>query len=145
MSSIHSSDLLTATVTHDPTKQSSSPSTTPHPKQDDLSDLTPDAAPLPILIRATDGKASKPSAFHAAAAATASDHSAAGLEQHNSKATEKKQKKVKLSTIVQPDDLDTFYARYAEVCKTGMAAGLKKRDRKGRKEKRKKKMKGVAS
>ena len=46
---------------------------------------------------------------------------------------------------MQPDDLDAFYARYAEACKTGMAAGLKKRDRKGRKEKRKKKMKGVAS
>ncbi|KAI1933331.1 hypothetical protein LOZ66_006523 [Ophidiomyces ophidiicola] len=40
--------------------------------------------------------------------------------------------KVKASTIVQPEDLDTFYARYAELCKVGMV-GLKKRDRSARK------------
>lgn len=34
--------------------------------------------------------------------------------------------------MVQPDELDGFYARYAEVCKAGMTA-LKKRDRSKRK------------
>ena len=33
---------------------------------------------------------------------------------------------------MQPDDLDSFYARYADVCKAGMQA-LKKRDRSKRK------------
>lgn len=48
----------------------------------------------------------------------------------------KKESKLKLSTIVQPSELETFYARYAEVCKTGMT-GLKKRDRKLKKAKAK--------
>jgi signal recognition particle subunit SRP14 len=44
-----------------------------------------------------------------------------------------------LSTVVAPDDLDAFFVRYAEACKTGMS-GLKKRDRKkGKKDKKKKK------
>ncbi|KAF2739376.1 signal recognition particle, SRP9/SRP14 subunit [Polyplosphaeria fusca] len=49
--------------------------------------------------------------------------------------------KIKLSTVVQPDQLDAFYARYAEACKAGMS-GLKKRDKK-KKKKDKKKKKGV--
>lgn len=36
---------------------------------------------------------------------------------------------MKLSTVVAPEELEAFYARYAEVCKAGMT-GLKKRDRK---------------
>ncbi|KAH0157873.1 hypothetical protein KCU67_g7741, partial [Aureobasidium melanogenum] len=44
----------------------------------------------------------------------------------------KKSEKIKLSTVVQPDDLEAFYTRYAEVCKQGMQA-LKKRDRSKRK------------
>jgi len=67
--------------------------------------------PLPIIIRATNG---------------------------NSKA--KRDKKVKLSTIVEVDSLEGFYAKYAEVCKLGMS-GLKKRDRSKAKEKLKKKKK----
>jgi signal recognition particle subunit SRP14 len=48
--------------------------------------------------------------------------------------------KIVLSTVVKPDDLDGFFARYAEACKTGMT-GLKKRDRKkGKKDKKKKKV-----
>jgi signal recognition particle subunit SRP14 len=48
--------------------------------------------------------------------------------------------KIKLSTVVNPDALDTFYLRYADACKTGMSA-LKKRDRKkGKKDKKKKKV-----
>jgi len=49
-------------------------------------------------------------------------------------------KKVKLSTIVQPADLDAFYARYADVCKAGMTL-LKPRDRRKNKLKTKKKSK----
>ncbi|KAF2203051.1 signal recognition particle, SRP9/SRP14 subunit [Delitschia confertaspora ATCC 74209] len=49
----------------------------------------------------------------------------------------KESKKVKISTMVQPDQLDVFYARYAEVCKMSMTA-LKKRDRKKRKQKKRK-------
>ena len=64
---------------------------------------------MPILVRATDGKSG-----------------------------EKKANKVKLLTLVEPDDLDAFYGRYAEVCKTGMSA-LKPRDRTKRKAKAKKK------
>ncbi|WEW60170.1 hypothetical protein PRK78_005655 [Emydomyces testavorans] len=40
--------------------------------------------------------------------------------------------KVKASTIVQPEDLEAFYVRYAELCKAGMV-GLKRRDRSARK------------
>jgi signal recognition particle subunit SRP14 len=44
-----------------------------------------------------------------------------------------------LSTVVKPDELDGFFVRYAEACKTGMSS-LKKRDRKkGKKDKKKKK------
>lgn len=46
--------------------------------------------------------------------------------------------KIKLSTVVKPDDLDAFYVRYAEACKTGMS-GLKKRDKKKAKKVKKKK------
>lgn len=48
---------------------------------------------------------------------------------------------MKLSTVVQPDDLEQFFTRYADVCKAGMA-GLKKRDRKKAKAKKTKKKKG---
>ncbi|KAB2575475.1 hypothetical protein DIS24_g4403 [Lasiodiplodia hormozganensis] len=69
--------------------------------------------PLPIIVRATNGKSK-----------------------------DKRDRKVKLSTIVQPDQLDSFYARYADVCKSGMSA-LKPRDRsKRKKDKRKKKAAG---
>lgn len=39
---------------------------------------------------------------------------------------------------MQPNDLDAFFVRYAEVCKAGMAS-LKKRDRSKKKRKEKKK------
>jgi signal recognition particle subunit SRP14 len=48
--------------------------------------------------------------------------------------------KEKISTIVQPDDLESFFSRYAEVCKKGME-GLRKRDRSKKKKKDKKKVK----
>jgi signal recognition particle subunit SRP14 len=50
--------------------------------------------------------------------------------------------KIKLSTVVGPDALDSFYLRYADACKAGMSS-LKKRDRKkGKKDKKKKKTVG---
>ncbi|ESZ96686.1 hypothetical protein SBOR_2945 [Sclerotinia borealis F-4128] len=67
-------------------------------------DLVRDA-PMPLLVRAT-----------------------------NSKGKLQRTEKIKLSTIVQPDQLETFFARYAEICKGGMSA-LKKRDRRTAKEK----------
>ncbi|KAJ5801115.1 uncharacterized protein N7518_003183 [Penicillium psychrosexuale] len=74
-----------------------------------------------ILIRATDGNTNTPNLKNASEA---------------TKISMKKASKVKLSTIVSPDDIEAFYVRYAEVCKTGMT-GLKKRDRRGRKAKTK--------
>lgn len=73
-----------------------------------MPDLHP-GKPLPLVIRATDGKGKK-----------------------------ERSKKAKLSTIVQPDDLEAFYTRYADVCKAGMTA-LKPRDRSKKKAKAKKK------
>ena len=70
-------------------------------------------APLPVIVRATNGKWK-----------------------------EEKALKVQISTIVQPDALDGFYVRYAEVCKGGMQA-LKKRDRSKRKKDKAKKRKGT--
>jgi signal recognition particle subunit SRP14 len=65
------------------------------------------APPLPLLIRAT-----------------------------NTKSKENRKHKVKIATVVQPDDIEDFYTRYAEVCRAGMTA-LKKRDRsKGKKKKK---------
>ncbi|KAH6844872.1 signal recognition particle 14kD protein [Chaetomium sp. MPI-CAGE-AT-0009] len=88
----------------------------PHPPNpsDPLADLHP-AHPLPLLIRATNGKGKADRAG-----------------------------KVKLSTVVEPDALEGFYARYAEVCKAGMSA-LKPRDRTKRKAKAKKRKGGAAA
>ncbi|THW34710.1 signal recognition particle 14kD protein [Aureobasidium pullulans] len=96
----HGSIFLTQKrLTHDE-------STSSKPADFPLADLEPPSAPLPILIRATDG---------------------------NSQTKDrKKSEKIKLSTVVQPDDLESFYTRYAEICKQGMQA-LKKRDRSKRK------------
>jgi len=91
----------------------SSVSSSPPPGVDEsLADLHP-LSPLPVLIRATNGKSK-----------------------------EKIKEKIKLSTIVQPDGLEEFYTRYAEACKLGMQ-GLKKRDRSGRKKAKAKKRKEI--
>jgi signal recognition particle subunit SRP14 len=52
--------------------------------------------------------------------------------------------KIQLSTVVKPDDLDGFYARYAEACKVGMS-GLKKRDKKKAKKSKKQKKGAVGA
>ena len=77
---------------------------------DPFADLHP-ASPLPVIMRATNGKSK-----------------------------DKLKDKIKLATIVQPDSLEAFYTRYADVCKSGMQ-GLRKRDRSGRKKAKAKKRK----
>ncbi|TQV98306.1 signal recognition particle 14kD protein domain-containing protein [Cordyceps javanica] len=62
----------------------------------------------------------------------------------NGKSKRAKTSKVKLSTVVQPYDLEAFYVRYAEVCKAGMVA-LKPRDRSKNKAKAKAKKKKTAA
>ncbi|TKA69273.1 hypothetical protein B0A55_08515 [Friedmanniomyces simplex] len=89
---------------------------------DPLWDLHP-PNPLPLIVRATDGKSHELNAE-----GTAKDRT-------------KNSEKVKLSTIVQPEGIEAFFARYAEVCKAGMK-GLKRRDRSKRKKKEKGKKKG---
>lgn len=81
---------------------------------DPFPDLHPEK-PLPIIVRATNGKSSK-----------------------------KRDKKIKLSTVVEVDALESFYARYADICKGGMAA-LKPRDRSKKKAKARKKKGGAAN
>jgi signal recognition particle subunit SRP14 len=82
-----------------------------------LWDLNP-PNPLPIIVRASNAKCPK---------------------------TRKAGGKKKITTIVQPDDLEGFYMRYAEVCKRGMEA-LRKRDRsKKKKDKKKVKKEGEAT
>ncbi|PWY90938.1 hypothetical protein BO70DRAFT_425864 [Aspergillus heteromorphus CBS 117.55] len=74
-----------------------------------------------ILIRATDGNTNAPNP---------KSKTNSQPQQGKAKPTPKaKPSKVKLSTVVSPDELEAFYLRYAEVCKAGMT-GLKKRDRK---------------
>ncbi|KAL3442548.1 signal recognition particle 14kD protein-domain-containing protein [Aspergillus insuetus] len=75
------------------------------------------AGPPSILVRATDGNTN-----------------ASNPKTSTDKKKKSKESKVKLSTVVQSEELETFYARYAEVCKAGMT-GLKKRDRKQKKAK----------
>jgi signal recognition particle subunit SRP14 len=70
--------------------------------------------PVPVLVRATDGESG-----------------------------DKRKSRVKLSTVVQPEEMDSFFTRYAEVCKAGMT-GLKKRDRSKRKKDKAKKKKAGA-
>ncbi|KAH8423372.1 signal recognition particle 14 kDa protein [Aspergillus melleus] len=69
-----------------------------------------------ILVRATDGNTNAPNPKSA-------------KEGDAKKKPSSTSQKVKLSTVVAPEDLEAFYTRYAEVCKAGMT-GLKKRDRK---------------
>ncbi|KAL8901147.1 MAG: hypothetical protein Q9207_005350 [Kuettlingeria erythrocarpa] len=111
----HPANRLTyAAVSPQPT--SFTPATTPSDTPDvPFADLAP-PTPLPVLIRASNGK---------------------------SKA--RREDKVKISTIVQPDQLEGFFTRYAEVVRAGTTR-LKKRDRSGRKKatKAKKKGKGAA-
>ncbi|KAH7029368.1 signal recognition particle, SRP14 subunit, partial [Microdochium trichocladiopsis] len=84
------------------------------PRDGAFPDTNP-ATPLPVLIRATNGKAK-----------------------------DRKTKRVKISTVVSPDALPSFFEKYAEVCKAGMTT-LKPRDRSKRKGKAKKRKGGAAA
>ncbi|KAG8409606.1 hypothetical protein J3458_001096 [Metarhizium acridum] len=77
-------------------------------KSDAGSDQYP-TGPMPVLIRASNGKSKR-----------------------------NRSDKIKMSTIVEPHDLDSFYTRFADICKSGMVA-LKPRDRSKKKAKAKKK------
>ncbi|KAF3797877.1 hypothetical protein GCG54_00004507 [Colletotrichum gloeosporioides] len=79
---------------------------------DPFPDLNP-TKPLPVLVRASNGKSKK-----------------------------HRDAKIKLSTVVEVDALDAFYTRYADLCKSGMAA-LKPRDRSKKKAKARKKKGGA--
>ncbi|CEJ93422.1 hypothetical protein VHEMI09012 [[Torrubiella] hemipterigena] len=61
----------------------------------------------------------------------------------NGKSKRNRAEKIKISTVVEPGDLEGFYVRYGEVCKTGMTA-LKPRDRSKKKAKAKKKKTAAA-
>lgn len=93
----------------DPTSSPSPPTAAPSVGAP-FPDLDPPES-LPLIIRATNGK---------------------------SKTHRQEGEKIKLSTIVQPDELEKFFVRYAEVMKSGMSS-LKKRDRSGRKKKEREK------
>lgn len=71
--------------------------------------LEDDGGPMPLIIRATNGKSKKERSL-----------------------------KIKISTIVHPSDVDDFYIRYADICKSGMIA-LKPRDRSKKKARAKRK------
>ncbi|ETI29331.1 hypothetical protein G647_01784 [Cladophialophora carrionii CBS 160.54] len=88
-----------------------------------------------ILVRATNGvgrlqkstavsKASKPKAKSSTPVAAADT-----------------KPKIRFATLVAMSDLESFYTRYADVCKKGME-GLRKRDKKKAKERAKAKKKG---
>ncbi|KAF2195474.1 signal recognition particle, SRP9/SRP14 subunit [Zopfia rhizophila CBS 207.26] len=116
----HGSVYLTQKrITH--TADSDAPSPTKI-LDDPLWDTHPEH-PLPILIRANNNKSSK---------REGTDRPGTDRDDHD---------RIKFTTVVQPDQLDAFYVRYADVCKTGMSA-LKKRDKKKKKKDRKKKKAG---
>ncbi|KAJ5549054.1 hypothetical protein N7513_006288 [Penicillium frequentans] len=100
-------------------KARGSVSLTQKPIVDSASDSPPST-----LIRITDGNTSAPNPKSADKAG---------------KITKNTSSKVKFSTVVKPEELEAFYTRYAELCKSGMT-GMKKRDRK-----RKTKAKGGAT
>jgi signal recognition particle subunit SRP14 len=111
---IHQEDTtLTVPVTYDQTSSKSPADKVP---ADPLVDLHPTLS-LPVIVRASDGKT-------------------------QSKDRVKNKDHVKISTIVQPDDLEGFFTRYADVCKASMLS-LRKRDRRKRKADKGKKKKGT--
>lgn len=108
-----SDQILTVPVTYDQTSSKSPADKVPG---DPLVDLHPSLS-LPVIIRASDGET-------------------------QSKDRVKNKDHVKISTIVQPEDLEGFFTRYADVCKASMLS-LRKRDRRKRKADKGKKKKGA--
>ncbi|KAL4960661.1 signal recognition particle 14 kDa protein [Aspergillus stella-maris] len=115
---------LTTLLTNTSQKTRGSVYLTQTPLLNNSSSETQPATQTPsILIRASDGNTNAPN-----------PKTQGDLKKQDKK--KQKESKVKISTVVQPADLEAFYARYAEVCKAGMT-GLKKRDRKLKKAKAK--------
>lgn len=104
---------LTALLTSTSQKTRGSVYLTQKPLNTTGDDPSPVSQPS-ILIRATDGNTNAPNP----------KNPKNKIEKPLAKAS-----KVKISTVVAPEELEGFYGRYAEVCKAGMT-GLKKRDRK---------------
>ncbi|KAI9685710.1 MAG: hypothetical protein M1822_004270 [Bathelium mastoideum] len=50
--------------------------------------------------------------------------------------------RIQFGTIVQSEELEAFYVRYAEACRKGMMGGMKKRSREKKKGKKKGKKEG---
>ncbi|KAI9811016.1 MAG: hypothetical protein M1826_003345 [Phylliscum demangeonii] len=94
-------------------------------------------APHPLLIRATNGKTK---GGHRSRKKMSASASASASAKARRPPTTTGTAKVKLSTVVAPEAVPVFFARYAEVCKANLQA-LKKRDRSGRKKARAKKRK----
>ncbi|KIV96408.1 hypothetical protein PV10_00280 [Exophiala mesophila] len=95
-------------------------------------DSTSSSSPPQVLIRATDGL----SKSHRVAKS--------GNNKSKSQSAGSIRPKVRLATVVEAEDVDSFYVKYAESCKKGMEA-LRKRDKKKAKEKAKAKKKGKSS
>ncbi|CAL8577746.1 hypothetical protein XPA_003564 [Xanthoria parietina] len=108
--STHGSIYLTQKRLSFQSPSTASPTTASSPSPDSA----PSSPPVPILVRASNGKSK-----------------------------ERRKDKIKLSTVVQPDQLEGFFTKYAEIVKGG-ATALKKRDRSGRKKATKAKKKGKA-
>lgn len=109
---VHMTDQFLVTFDTSSAPTSSSAQKVP---DDPLWDLHP-LEPLPMIVRATDGRSKK-----------------------DDRKT-KNPDKAKFSTVVQPNDIENFFAKYADVCKAGMQS-LKKRDRSKRKKDKGKKKK----
>lgn len=85
-----------------------------------------------VLIRATNGASGK---------TKSKPHFKVSKEQQH-----KDKPKIKLATVIEAGNLESFYTQYADVCKKGME-GMRKRDKKKAKEKAKaaKKKKGTTA
>lgn len=90
------------------------------------------SSPPQVLIRATDGL----SKSHRVAKS--------GTQKSKSQSAGSVRPKVRLATVVEAEDVEAFYVKYAEACKKGMEA-LRKRDKKKAKEKAKAKKKGKSN
>ncbi|OCT47602.1 putative signal recognition particle 14kD protein [Cladophialophora carrionii] len=93
--------------------------------------------PAQILIRATNGvgRPQKSTAASKVSRSKAKSSTAVAAAAADTKP------KIRFATLVAVSDLESFYTRYADVCKRGME-GLRKRDKKKAKERAKAKKKG---
>jgi len=105
---------LTTLLTTATSKEKSTVYLTQKPLLYPSAPITSTAGNSPLLIRATNGNS-----------------------KDQRKKSDKRDGRIKISTVVMPDELQGFFEKYAEVAKGGMGS-LKKRDRKARKKAKKK-------